>query len=81
MAGVREIVAVVIAGAEGEGTEGAASWIDGYVEVGAAGEGEAMSAGRLQAKIARATIKMTDQGLRGSKYFITSNRLSIKRND
>ena len=57
---------------EGKATEGTACWLGTGVEVGAAGEGEVRSAGRLQAKIARATIRTTDPGLRGSKYFMTS---------
>jgi hypothetical protein len=64
------ISVAVRAGSVGIGTEDCACWIDGYVEGGGVGEGEAMSAGRLQMKIASATIKMTNQGLRGSIYFI-----------
>src|SRR5574341_750521 len=68
--GVAAVTDVAVSAGSG-GSEGGACWFGGWVEVGAAGEGEAMSAGRLQMRIARATIKTTNQGLRGSTYFIT----------
>ena len=69
MAGGCEGVAAAMS-AVSEGTEGAICWADGGAYVGVTRDGEASSAGRLHAKIARATIKTTDPGLRGSMYFI-----------
>ena len=47
------------------------------MEVGTAGAEESMSAGKLQAKTAREMMRITDQGLRGSMYFIGAISLAF----